>query len=273
MVHLRALPGAPLHENMAAVIDAARNDAGLLTSGGVDALLIENYGDVPFHADDVPPETVAALTAAVLAVQQISDLPIGINVLRNDARAALAIALAVGARFIRVNVHTGSMLTDQGWITGRAHETLRTRAALGGSVAVLADVLVKHATPPHGLDVADAARDTWHRGLADALIVTGAATGAAADTDRLAAVRAAVPDALLLVGSGVTADNAATLLAHADGAIVGSAFHRDGRAGAGIDPVRVKTLVDAFRAICRPAPPDYIVQQPEPPGSDPCTPT
>jgi uncharacterized protein len=248
MVHLRALPGAPPFDSMAAVLDSACRDAELLTTGGVDALLIENYGDAPFFPDSVPPETIAGLTAAAIAVRRVSPLPLGINVLRNDARAALGIAAAVGAVFIRVNVHTGAMLTDQGWLNGRAHETLRTRAALRTPVAICADVLVKHAVAPAGTDIGAAARDTWERGGADALIVSGAATGAATDTARLAAVRAALPGAFLLVGSGVTPDSAATLLGYADGAIVGSALQRGGRAGNGVELERVQALVAAFRS-------------------------
>lgn len=248
MVHLRALPGAPHHESMVHVLDTACRDAELLTSGGVDALLVENYGDAPFHPGAVPPETIAALTAAAVAVRRVSGLPLGINVLRNDARAALAVAAAVGAAFIRVNVHTGAMLTDQGWLTGRAHETVRLREALRAPIAVFADVFVKHAVPLPGLDIVLAARDTWERGHADALIVSGAATGAATDIAQLDTVRAAVPTAVVLIGSGITPANAALLLARADGAIVGSALQRGGRAGAGVELERVQAMAAAFRA-------------------------
>ncbi|HSJ07104.1 MAG TPA: BtpA/SgcQ family protein [Longimicrobiales bacterium] len=248
MVHLRPLPGAPAFEGMGAVLDAARRDAEALADGGVDAVLVENFGDVPFHPDRVPPETVAAMTRAVLAVRDVAGLPIGVNVLRNDARSALAVAAATDASFMRVNVHTGAMLTDQGWISGRAHDTLRERARLGVAVAILADILVKHAVVPAGLDAADAARDTWERGRADALIVSGPATGHAVPTPRLVAVRAAVPDAPLLIGSGLDEGNAGDLAPLADGAIVGSAFQRDGRAGGGVDPDRVRRLVRVIRA-------------------------
>jgi len=148
-----------------------------------------------------------------------------------------------------VNVHTGAMLTDQGWIEGRAHETLRLRARLGAPVAIVADVMVKHAVPPAGLDIAQAARDAWHRGLADGLIVSGGETGAATDPARALAVKRAVPEAPVWIGSGLTTENAAELLAHADGAIVGTAFARGGRAGTGIDPDRVRALMEVVRRL------------------------
>jgi uncharacterized protein len=248
MVHLKPLPGAPAFDGMRDVLEAARRDAEALADGGVDAVLVENYGDVPFHHDQVPPETVAAMTRAVVAVREAAGLPTGVNVLRNDARAALGVAAATGASFMRVNVHTGAMLTDQGWITGRACDTLRERIRLGIDVAIFADILVKHAVAPAGLDVADAARDTWERGLADALIVTGTATGHAVPVARLVAVRAAVPDAPLIIGSGLNEGNAADLAPVAGGAIIGSAFQREGRAGGGVEPDRVRRLVRVIRA-------------------------
>jgi uncharacterized protein len=245
MVHLRALPGAPDHESMSAVLDAARRDATALAEGGVDALLVENYGDAPFHPDSVPPETVAALTCALVEVRRVTALPAGVNVLRNDARAAIAIAAATGASFVRVNVHTGAMISDQGWLTGRAHETLRERRRLGADVAILADVMVKHAVPPAGLTLEEAACDTWDRGRADVLVVSGAATGSAVRPERLEAVRAAVPDAPVLIGSGLNERNAGELLALAAGAIVGSTFQEGGRAGGGVDVRRVRALLRA----------------------------
>jgi len=196
MVHLLPLPGSPSWAgSMDAVMDRALADATALTRAGLDGVLVENYGDVPFHAGSVPAETVAAMSAVVARVVDAVSAPVGVNVLRNDARAALGIAAATGARFIRVNVHTGVMWTDQGVIEGRAAETLRARRSLGADVAILADVDVKHATAPPGLAPEDAAADAWHRGLADGLVVSGVATGAPTDPGLAKRVGAAVPDA------------------------------------------------------------------------------
>lgn len=249
MVHLRPLPGAPRWGgSMDAVVEAALADAAALEEAGFDGIMVENFLDAPFHASEVPPETVAAMAAVVGRVVRATSRPVGVNVLRNDARAALGVAVACGARFVRVNVHTGTMWTDQGRVDGRAWETMRVRAGLGAEdVAVLADVLVKHATPPPGLEAGDAARDAWHRGLADALVVSGSATGSPVDRARLRAVREAVPGAPVLVGSGVTADSARALLEEARGLIVGSALARDGRAGGGVEAGRAKAFVEAVR--------------------------
>lgn len=232
---------------MDAVLERARVDAGHLDAGGVDAILVENYGDAPF-APGVGPEAVAGLTAALVAVRGVTDRPLGVNALRNDAAAALAVAAAAGAGFVRVNVHTGGMHTDQGWIEGRAAETLRLRALLCPEVAVLADVLVKHATPPPGLGLVEAARDAWERGLADGLIVSGAATGAPASLDDVRRVRDALSEAPVLVGSGVTVETVRAALDVAHGVIVGSALEEGGVAGRPVDAGRVRRLMDAARS-------------------------
>lgn len=237
---------------MDTVIRRAVDEATLLAGAGFDAVLVENYGDVPFHPGALPSESVAALAVVVGRVVQAlgedGGVAVGVNALRNDAAAALAVAGATGAAFIRVNVHTGAMWTDQGLLQGEAHRTLRTRRGLGLPVAILADVLVKHAVPPAGVAVEEAARDAWHRGLADVLVITGTSTGASADPERVRQVRAAVPGAPLLLGSGVTQADARERLAGVDGVIVGSALHRDGVAGRGLDPQRVRDFVEAVRS-------------------------
>jgi membrane complex biogenesis BtpA family protein len=250
MIHLPPLPGAPgWGGSMATVLERALADHAALAAGGADGVLVENYGDVPFRPGSVGRETVAAMAVVVAEVVRAArGRPVGVNVLRNDAAAALAVAAATGGAFIRVNVHAGALLTDQGWVRGRAHDTLRLRARLGARIAILADVLVKHAVAPAGLTIDAAARDLWHRGLADALIVSGPATGAATDGADLRAVAGAVPGAPVWIGSGLTTGNAAELLPLADGAIVGSALQRDGIAGRGVETERVRALVRAAGA-------------------------
>lgn len=248
MVHLLPLPGAPRWgRSMDQVVEQALTDARRLVEGGLDGVLVENFLDAPFYGSAVPPETVAAMARVVASVSEAVDVPVGVNVLRNDARGALGIAVATGATFIRVNVHTGTMWTDQGPIQGHAADTLRTRAALASDIAILADVLVKHATPPVGLTLEDAAADTWTRGLADGLIVSGSGTGASTDLDQVRRLRVAVPGAPVLVGSGVREETVRDVLAVADGAVVGTALTRENRAGSGVDPARVLALVEAAR--------------------------
>ena len=238
MVHLGPLPGAPLFSSMQEVLDLALGDARALAAGGVDALMIENFGDRPFTRGRVEAETVAAMTRVIGEIAREVHLPFGVNVLRNDALSALAIAAATGASFIRVNVHTGAMVTDQGIIEGDAYATLRKRAALAPEVLIFADYLVKHATPMGEMS----AKDLRLRGLADAVIVTGTETGAAADPARLRAVREEI-DAPLLIGSGLTAANAASF-GDADGAIVGTSIKTDGR----VDRARVEALARAWKS-------------------------
>lgn len=249
MVHLRALPGSPgFGGDFDDVVETAVTDALMLTGAGFEGIMVENYGDTPFFADDVPKTTVAAMTRAIAAIRAEIDIPLGVNVLRNDALAAIAVAAATGASFIRVNVLSGSMYTDQGALTGRAAEVARLRAALGADVAVAADVFVKHATPPPGLTLEQAALDTFERAGADALIVTGPGTGRSASPDMVTAVKAAVPAATVLVGSGVTSETVASLLGIADGVIVGTSIKVGGSTTAVVDSARARALVAAATA-------------------------
>ena len=243
VVHLQPLPGAPRHEQtMADIIKFAVADAVAYERGGGHALIIENFGDVPFTKTSVAPETLAAMAAAGCAVRAAVKLPIGFNVLRNDARAALALCAACGGDFIRVNVHSGAMLTDQGIIEGDAYHTLRERGRVAPGAQIFADVHVKHAVPLGDWSLADAAHDTLERGLADALIVSGVGTGKAAAIGDVECVRQACPSAKILLGSGVNTGNVQDFLRLADGVIVGSSLKRDGKLANPVDARRVAAL-------------------------------
>ncbi|WP_302080317.1 BtpA/SgcQ family protein [Salinibaculum rarum] len=253
MVHLPPLPGSPRFAgDRERLRGRALADAFALVEGGFDGLLVENFGDAPYYPEDVPKSTVAEMTAIVRELGIGVDCPYGVNVLRNDAEAALSVAAAGGGSFVRVNVHTGSRVTDQGILEGTAHETLRVRERLGTDVSILADVAVKHSAPVGERDIAAVAEETITRGLADGLVVSGPATGEPANADDLKTVLdrrddvdASVP---VFVGSGVTAENVSALLDIADGVIVGTALKKGGETTAPVDPDRVEAFVEAARS-------------------------
>jgi len=248
VLHLPALPGAPRSRLAVEVVAAqAADDARILQDCGFTAVLIENFHDSPFRPGRVDPETVAALAVVGAAVRDACSLPLGINVLRNDALAALGIALAVGGSFLRVNVLAGAAVTDQGLVQGEADVLLRRRAALhADQVAILADVDVKHATSLDTRPVGLRARDLVARAGADAVLVTGDATGLAVDGELLAAVAGAVSPVPVLAASGVRADSVRSTLSRCAGVVVGTALkHPDtGR----VDRARAAALLDSARA-------------------------
>ena len=251
MVHLPALPGAPGHDSSRASIrERAVAAATALLEGGVDGILVENFGDAPFYPASVPTHVVADLTAITATVVESVDVPVGVNVLRNDAEAAVSVAAAAGATFVRVNVHVGAAVTDQGLLEGRAHETMRLRERIDAPVAVFADVHVKHASPLGTATVEQAARDATDRGLADGIVVSGPSTGSTTSVGTVERVSAALESGgestPVIVGSGVTPATVASLTgAGADGFIVGTALKQDGRVDGPISVERVSRLVDA----------------------------
>lgn len=245
-VHLLPLPSSPNAAAMADVTARALADARAYARGGFDGVIVENFGDAPFHKgtpdDPVPPDVVAALAVVASRIHDATGLAVGVNCLRNDGRAALGVAAAVGASWVRVNVLTGAYVTDQGVIEGDAARLFAYRTQLRSRVAVLADFLVKHAAPLAPFDVAAAARDLAERSGAHGLVLSGSRTGEAVDVALLERVRGAVGAFPIWLGSGLTAANAAQLWPRCDGAIVGTFCKRDGRVTGPVDPDRVTAL-------------------------------
>lgn len=244
MVHLKALPGAPGYAgDMGPVIEAALADAMTLEQAGFEALLLENFNDAPFFGTSVPKETVAAMSVVADRIHQEVDLPMGINVLRCDAPAALAIAATVKAEFVRLNVHTWPVITDQGQLKGNAAETVRLRDRIAPKTQLWVDVQVKH-----GVSLAPSleqeALDNVERGGAQALLVSGSGTGKETPVEpleRLANLDLAAP---LLIGSGVNEENLSRYMGKAQGSVVGTSLKEAGRVAAPVDGARARTLVE-----------------------------
>lgn len=227
----------------------AIQEAKALEKAGFQGIILENFGDAPFYKNCVPPETVAGMSVIAAAVRESVRIPLGINVLRNDARAALAIASVAACEMIRVNVLSGVAATDQGLIEGDAAYLIRERDRLGSEVRILADIQVKHARTLSTEDIGLSVEEVVGRGGASGVIVTGATTGRPADLEDLAQAKEAARSLRVpvYVGSGTTVENAAELAHVADGFIIGSALRKGGRAGAPLDVSRIKGLLRALR--------------------------
>jgi membrane complex biogenesis BtpA family protein len=260
VVHLLPLPTSPRWGgNLKSVIERAEQETAALAAGGVDGIIVENFFDAPFAKEQVDPAVVSAMTLIVERLMNLVMLPVGINVLRNDAHSALAIASCVNAPFIRVNVLTGVMATDQGIIEGKAHELLRYRRELASNTAIFADVLVKHARPLGNPNLTTAVQETIERGLADAVILSGWATGVPPSQQDLELASSVAHQTPLLIGSGATWENIKELKEMADGVIVASSLKRNGKITEPIDPLRVSQFVEAFKE----TPPQITKEQPK----------
>lgn len=247
VVHLLPLPGSPnFGGSVEAIVDRAVQDCRIYESNGMDGAIVENFGDAPFAVDKVPPVTVAAITYIAAELRrQFSNIRLGINVLRNDAESAMSIATVVGAEFIRVNVHVGAVVADQGIIQGRAYESIRLRRNLGSHVMLFADVGVKHSSQIGEYGLEQQAADALERGLADAIILTGSRTGVAVDMEDLRGLRRKFKDARIIIGSGASPKNVGLLLKYADSVIVGTAV-KVGRVTS--NPVDDKSLKEFVKA-------------------------
>jgi membrane complex biogenesis BtpA family protein len=248
VLHLLPLPGAPrFGGSMPDVIARMTSDLDAYKTAGVDAVIVENFADVPFFPDRVPSQTVESMTAAAEVARQKFDGPMGINVLRTDALSALEIAAKVGAQFIRVNVHMHPVVSEQGILVGRSHETLRRRAELGADVQIWADAAVKHGRPLVEIPLADEVRDLVERGCADSVIISGSRTGVSTSPADIETATTAT-EAPVYVGSGVKPETVGTL-ARAGGFIVGSSLKRDGMAGNEVEPGRAQTFMQAVNEL------------------------
>jgi uncharacterized protein len=251
MVHVQALPGAPLHRLPVAQIAAqAAEEARILADAGFDGIIVENMHDRPYVLAPHGAEITASMTRIALAVREAAPKVIlGIQVLSCGEKEALAIALASGAGFIRCENFVYAHVADEGVLErAAAGPLLRYRRQIGAdSIKVFCDVKKKHAS--HALTADVSLADTAHAAElfgADGLIVTGGFTGRPAEPADLATVRHAtlLP---VLVGSGVTPPQVRTLLQDADGLIVGSWIKADGRWSNPVDPARCRDLIKAAR--------------------------
>jgi membrane complex biogenesis BtpA family protein len=251
VLHLPPLPGSPQKSpGMTLILEGALRDAKVLVEGGAAGLIVENLGDAPFSGERVEPHVTAMLAVVAKTVVDFvgTSLCVGVNALRNDSLAALGAAAASGASFVRINVHTGVMATDQGLIQGRARESLLYRKQLGISLGIAADVLVKHATPLGDVDPVQLAKDTFYRGGADVLIYTGSGTGRPVDALAFKALRKGCPGIPFWIGSGVNAENVGELAPLCEGAIVGSFLHMGGDLSAPLDLSRVRLIAKGLQA-------------------------
>ncbi len=250
VLHLPPLPGSPkggTASTMTGILDAMRRDAAIYREAGIDTVIVENYGDLPFTKGRVDAAVTSAMTRVVDMAQREFGLTVGVNVLRNDVLTAVSIAAMTGARFVRANVYVGVMQTESGIIEGCAHAVQQEIKRLGAEVEVWADLDVKHAAPLVQRSLADQADDAIERSFASALIITGKATGAAADPEAVAALRAHTAESPIYVGSGAN-ERTIPQMPGATGFIVGTAMKRDGIVTEPVDPARVRSILAAAGA-------------------------
>lgn len=249
MVHLLPLPGRPLYDSsagMAAIVDALRRDLDVLQSGGVDGLLFCNEGDRPYSLHVGVPQ-ITAMAAAIGELRPEIRLPYGVDMLW-DAEAALTLAQAVQARFVR-EVFTGVYDSDMGLWAPDAAAALDLRHAIGGDgIKLFFNIEPEFARPLSARPVGAVARSVVVSSLADALLISGPMAGADVDLSHIEDAKRAVPDVPVLANTGVRAETVREALAVADGVIVGTGLKYDGYTWNPVDPDRVRRFMTEARA-------------------------
>lgn len=246
MVHLKALTGSPKFTDMDIVKKHAIKEAKNLENGGIDGILVENYGDKPFWKI-ITEDTFKSMLDVCKEIKKEVNVPIGVNVLRNDWKSALMIADELDLSFIRVNVYIGITLTEQGIIEGEAAKIQRFKRRKNIDAKVYSDIHVKHGKTIYPERMEDAALDSVERGLADGVIVTGSSTGKEVDVERLKKVREVI-EVPVIIGSGLNIDNMEKILPHADGAIVGTNFKEGGNINNPVSQEKVKSFMERVRS-------------------------
>ena len=249
MIHCPAFPGSPRYRGaqMDDIYDQCMRDAQACLEGGLHGLIIENHGDIPFSKpEDIGPETTGFMSIVTDRIVRATGVPIGINVLANAPIPAFAVAMAGGAKFIRVNQWANAYVANEGFMEGRAAEAMRYRSQLRAEhVKVFADSHVKHGS--HAI-VADRSIQELTRDLAffdaDGIIATGQRTGNSATIEEIEEIGAAT-HLPLLVGSGVNKDNIREILERTNGVIVASSLKHGGVWWNPVDEKRVREFVSA----------------------------
>ena len=247
MVHLLPLPGSPTYGgHIEAIYEQAEWEAETLALAGVDGFIVENLNDEPYLIGEPLPEQLALMAGVTRLVSRKANVPVGVNVQFNAWQAELAIAHTCGADFMRVEVFVDTVVMAQGTVQPCSAQLTRYRRALGAEgVQLWTDVQTKYTTNLVSQPLSQSALEAQAAG-ADALIVTGAATGQATPLEAVAEVKQVV-DLPVLVGSGTTIDNVQQVLVTADGAIVGSSLKEGGSAENRISKAATEAFMKAAR--------------------------
>ena len=248
MVQLDALPGGSRYRDTTIddVLGSALMEAGILADNGVDALMVQNLGDIPVNSQATSVQ-VAWMTRVTSEIRRRCGIPVGLNLLENDAEAMMAVASASGADFVRIKIYVGAMVTPFGVETAQAFAAIRARTAWRADhVAIFADVHDRTGNALVAGTLQDDLDAAVRLGSADGLVLTGKTY---AQTHELVATARRVVGAVpILIGGGVTVDNISEVQAVADGTIVSSSLKSDGTAFGQFDPGKVQAFVAAARA-------------------------
>ncbi|KND51983.1 MAG: photosystem I assembly BtpA-like protein [Parcubacteria bacterium C7867-001] len=222
MIHLPPLLSIEGFPGIEPMIEGALKDLAALEAAGFDGALVENDNDRP-HTEFANDAQIATLTRVAAEVTKQASIPVGVQMMLNDWKASFAIARAVDAAFTRLDVFVDDVTSEWGEIHPDPDQIMMYKKEIYPELFLCTDIQVKYKTMITPRPLEESARLALEKG-SDALVITGTATGVETPTEKLIAIRTAFPEVPIIIGAGLTAENAAEQLTYANGALVGTSI-------------------------------------------------
>lgn len=227
MIHLKPLPTSPNNKyTVEEIIEYALQDLTTLEEAGIKYAIVENVFDTPYSTE-MNMELIVVYTHIFTVLRSKTKIHLGVNIHATSGVEEMLVASVCGAQFIRAESFIEFRHTSTGLLKPMSAGLMRTKAQLDSAVKIFADVNVKESRPVYEQNIEETIIEALAAG-ADAIIVTGLATGKPPLPSEIKNLKQLTPDKPLLIGSGVNEENISELMKYADGVIVGSSIKEDG---------------------------------------------
>lgn len=247
-LHLTAMPGTPYYDKEFTIekqIERLKREAKILMDLGYDAVVFANEADRPYLTE-VGPEVIANYVRIVSAVLPEITVPYGCGVLI-DPKATIAVANAIGAKFVRTYV-SNSYEGTFGEQTFHPGEIFRYRKHIEAEDVAVYTYFEAHAGVCRDTRSVFEQIDSGFAALPiSGMLVGGPRAGLPPQVSTMAEVKKQFPEYPLILGSGSNPGNIKELLEYADGVIVGTTIKKDGYLYNEIDYDRAKELIEAAK--------------------------
>lgn len=244
-MYLPPLPGSPDYQkgtSLQQIIDYTHAELQALEEGGMDGVNIGNQQDWPYQVG-VGPETPALISKILAEATRGLAIPIGISIFWDDL-AAIAIAKAVGAKFVR-GVFRGVYAGEMGLMSLNAADAVRFRKSIDAEdvkfMFMLRPILCKAITDR---DLQADVKDALWASKPDAFALSGPLPGESPSMEELKMVKQAGKPCPVITNNGATPENIGEVLSACDGAVVATHLRKNKKASNPFDRDKVREFMD-----------------------------